>query len=54
LPSSSIESAPLDLFGHEADADEDGDEEAEDARRREAEILDDLDVLPRRQLPQEE
>ena len=45
-----VDAAALDFLRDETDADEDGDEQAEDRRRRQAEILDDLDVLPRREL----
>ena len=48
-----VDAAALDLFRHEADADEDGDEEAEDRGRRQSEILDDLDVLPGGELPEQ-
>ncbi len=49
-----VDAAPLDLLGHEADADEDGDEEPEDGDRRQPEVLDDLHVLARRQLTEKE
>ena len=47
-----VDAATLDLFRHEADANEDGDEEAEDRGRRQSEILDDLHVLPGGELPE--
>ena len=43
----------LDFLGDEADADEHRDEEPEERGRGEAEILDDLDVLPGGELPQQ-
>ena len=49
-----VDAAPLDFLGHEADADEDGDEEPEDGDRRQPEVLDDLHVLAGRQLTEEE
>ena len=48
-----VDAAPLDFLRHQADADEDGDEQAEDRRRRQAEVLDDLDVLPGRELAEQ-
>ena len=50
LGEQAVDAAPLDFLRDQADADEHGDEQAEDRRRREAEILDDLDVLPGREL----
>src|SRR6185295_9345480 len=47
-----IDAAALDLLGHEADADEHRDEEPKERRRGEAEIFDDLDLLPGGQLAQ--
>ena len=48
-----VDAAALDFFRDEADANEDGDEEAEDSGRRQSEILDDLDVLPGGELPEQ-
>src|SRR5262249_23267696 len=45
LGEQTVDAALLDLFRHETNADEDGDEETEDRRRGEPEVLDDLDVL---------
>src|SRR6185503_11083717 len=48
-----VDAAALHFLGHQADADEDGDEEPEQRGRREAEVLDDLDVLPGGQLAEQ-
>ncbi len=46
LGQQAVDAAPLHFLRDQADADEDGDEQAEDRRRRQTEVLDDLDVLP--------
>ena len=45
-----VDAAAIDFLRDQVDADEDGDEQAEQRRRGQAEVLDDLDVLPRGQL----
>ncbi len=48
-----VNAAALDLFRHQADADEHGDEQAEEQHGRQAEIFDDLHVLPGGELSNE-
>ena len=45
-----VDAAPIDLPRDQADADEDRDEQADQRHRRQAEVLDDLQVLTRREL----
>jgi len=54
LRQQAVDAAPLDFLRHQADADEDRDEQPEQRHRGQAEILDDLHVLSRCQLPHQE
>ena len=49
-----VDAAAVDFLRNQPDADENRDEQAEHADRRQPEVLDDLDVLPCGELPEEE
>src|SRR5262249_12714453 len=51
LRQQTVDAAALDLLGDERNPDEHGDEQPEERRRRQPQVLDDLDVLSCRQLP---